>query len=46
MELSLIKHDQKQVQQESTRVKSANAEKQEDTRAQRDSKRRASEERE
>jgi hypothetical protein len=43
MELSLIKHEQKQVPQESTKVKSANAENQEDTRVQRDSKRRASE---
>jgi hypothetical protein len=38
MELSLIKHEQKQVQQESTRVKSENAEDQEDTRKQRSSK--------
>ncbi|MCW3977069.1 MAG: DUF2304 domain-containing protein [Candidatus Bathyarchaeota archaeon] len=46
MELSLIKHEQEKTDQDSTKVKSENAAKQEDTRVQRDSKRRASEERE
>jgi len=42
MELSLIRHEQKQVQQESTRVNSEDAEKQENTRTQPNSKKSSS----
>jgi len=46
MELSLIKHGQAKTDQDSTKVKSANAEKQENTRTQPNSKESSSQERE